>query len=110
MQTPSSLKGISRSSEAVIMNMDLIIFSAIILNAGDVVPVNPGSLLFFGLLTIAIGLVSIIRPQLFWYLRIGRKLPGIDPHRYYLLVLRFGGVLVIAIGLVMLNYARLSGG
>jgi len=66
-------------------------------------PVNPGSLLFFGILLIAVGMVSIICPQVFWYLRIGRKVPGVQPSGLYLWLLRFGGLLVIALGAIILS-------
>lgn len=65
--------------------------------------VNPGSLIFFAILLIAVGVVSTIRPQVFWYLRIGRKVPGVQPSGLYLWVLRIGGLLVIVLGVIILS-------
>jgi uncharacterized protein YjeT (DUF2065 family) len=65
-------------------------------------PVNQNSIRLFGLIITTIGVVSLIRPQFFWHLRVGRKLPGVPPNKLYLNVLRFGAVLVIAIGLLMI--------
>ena len=87
--------------------MNMLSYFAIhyILSATGTPPVNPWSLLFFGLLVIAIGITSIVYPQLFWYLRIGRKLKEGSPSRLYLVVLRFGGVLNVAVGAVIIYYA-----
>jgi uncharacterized protein YjeT (DUF2065 family) len=60
------------------------------------------SLRLFGVLVLAIGVLSLLRPQIFWHLRVGRKIPGVPPNKLYLIVLRFGGVLVVALGLWML--------
>lgn len=60
------------------------------------------SLRLFGIFILAIGVLSLIRPQVFWHLRVGRKIPGVPPTKLYLHVLRFGGVLVVALGLWML--------
>jgi uncharacterized protein YjeT (DUF2065 family) len=60
------------------------------------------SLRLFGVLILAIGVLSLLRPQIFWHLRVGRKIPGVPPNKLYLIVLRFGGVLVVALGLWML--------
>ncbi|MDW7739848.1 MAG: hypothetical protein SCJ97_07315 [Bacillota bacterium] len=68
-----------------------------------------GGLIFFGIFTIIIGLTSIIYPRLFWYLRIGRKIGQVPPQNLYLLVLRFGGLLVVILGIVMISYARQFG-
>ena len=81
-------------------------FNLLLLTSDSSVPVNAGSLLFFGVFIIIAGLVSLIFPQLFWHLRIGRKLPGVPPNRLYLMVLRFGGLLVIILGVVMIFNAR----
>lgn len=69
----------------------------------------PGSILFFGIFITVIGIISIIYPQLFWYLRIGRKLNGASPGKLYLWVLRFGGILVVAIGLFMIYSTGMIG-
>ncbi len=69
--------------------------------AGKPLPVVPDSILFFGILFTVIGAISIIYPRIFWYLRVGRKLKGASPGKLYLWVLRFGGVLVVAIGLLL---------
>ena len=63
-----------------------------------------GTLFFFGLFMLAIGLLSIIYPRLFWYLRIGHKIKveGVSPGRLYLAVLRIGGILVCALAVWML--------
>ncbi|MFO8191408.1 MAG: hypothetical protein R6U08_01325 [Bacillota bacterium] len=81
----------------------------IFLTAGKRMPGTTGNLIFFGILTIVVGLASVIYPQLFWYLRVGRKVPDMAPNRAYLIILRFGGILVIIIGLVMMNYCGLFG-
>lgn len=60
------------------------------------------SLRLFGVFILAVGILSLIRPQVFWHLRVGRKIPGVPPTKLYLIVLRFGGVLVVALGLWML--------
>jgi hypothetical protein len=60
------------------------------------------SLRLFGVLILAVGILSLLRPQIFWHLRVGRKIPGVPPNKLYLIVLRFGGVLVVALGLWML--------
>jgi hypothetical protein len=65
-----------------------------------------GGLNFFAVFLILVGLVSVINPNLFWYLRIGRKVPHISPSKLYLGLLRFGGVLVIALGIYLLIYLR----
>ncbi len=78
------------------------LLNRIFLTSGNQVPVNTGNLLFFGLFIMAVGLVSIIYPQAFWYLRVGRKLPGVPPSRLYLGVLRFGGLLVIGLAAIIL--------
>ena len=70
-------------------------------------PINSGSLLFFGLLIIAIGMTSIIHPQFFWHLRVGRKIPGVPPNKLYLSILRTGGLLVVALGLALIYNARM---
>ncbi len=67
--------------------------------------VNPWSLAFFGILVLIVGAVSLIYPQVFWYLRIGHKLKGVNPSRLYLLTLRFGGILTIAVGIIIIYYA-----
>ncbi|MDY6827006.1 MAG: hypothetical protein SVV67_07500 [Bacillota bacterium] len=81
----------------------------IFLAAGKNVPVPTGNLIFFGILIIAVGLASLIYPQIFWHLRVGRKVPDMAPNRAYLTLLRFGGILVIILGLVMLDYCGLFG-
>lgn len=87
------------------LSYDQLLIKSILLASGKQLPVNPGSLLFFGIFIMAVGVVSIIYPHAFWYLRIGRKLPGVPPNRLYLWVLRFGGLLVIALGAIMLYSA-----
>ncbi len=77
--------------------------------AGESMPVLPGSILFFGIFIIVIGLISIIYPRLFWYLRVGRKLKGASPGKLYLWVLRFGGILVVAIGIFMIYSTGMLG-
>jgi hypothetical protein len=63
-------------------------------------------MIFFGIFIIAIGLSSLIYPQIFWYLRVGRKIPGVPPTKLYLLVLRFGGFLVIILGIYFIIHLR----
>ncbi|MEW5785040.1 MAG: DUF6199 family natural product biosynthesis protein [Bacillota bacterium] len=79
--------------------------------ASAATPVPPGaqnSILFFGLFMLAIGLLTIIYPRLFWYLRVGRKIAvaGAAPSRLYLLVLRFGGILLCVLAGWMIWYSR----
>lgn len=81
----------------------------LLLNTGERLPVPADSLIFFGIFIIAIGLASIIYPQLFWYLRIGRKVPRVAPMRSYLILLRIGGLLAMTLGIYMLNYCGLFG-
>ena len=70
--------------------------------AVEAVSPDLSSLRLFGILILAVGILSLIRPQVFWHLRVGRKIPGVPPTKLYLQVLRFGGVLVVALGLWML--------
>ncbi len=70
-------------------------------------PVQPYSLFFFGFLLLAVGIVSMIFPRLFWHLRIGRKVPHVEPSSLYLMMLRFGGLLTVALGLVFFYQAWL---
>jgi len=74
----------------------------LLLLSGSARPVIPESLLFFGLLILAAGVVSLIRPEIFWHLRVGRKIPGVPPVKLYLTVLRFGGLLTVALGVLFL--------
>ncbi len=70
---------------------------------------NVASLYFFGILLIALGVFSVVRPQTFWHLRIGRKIPGVRPSNLYLHLLRFGGVMTAILGLVVILNARSLG-
>ncbi len=72
--------------------------------SGEVsVPGSERGLLFVGAIVLAIGLISVINPRFFWYLRIGRRLPqGATPGRLYLNVLRFGGILACAVAVLIL--------
>jgi uncharacterized membrane protein HdeD (DUF308 family) len=70
---------------------------------------NVASLYFFGILLIALGVFSIIRPQTFWHLRVGRKIPGVKPSNLYLHLLRFGGIMTALLGLVIILNARSLG-
>lgn len=67
------------------------------------------SMYFFGILLIALGVYSVARPQTFWYLRVGRKVPGVQPSSLYLFLLRFGGIMAILLGLVTILNARSLG-
>jgi len=69
-------------------------------------PIDLSGVQFFGLFIIIIGLVSLAFPQVFWHLRVGRKIPGVPPNKLYLIVLRFGGVLVVALGVYVIIYIR----
>lgn len=82
--------------------LDKYYFGSLLLTANQVPEYSLGSLMFFAVMIMAIGLVSIIYPQLFWHLRVGRKIPSVPPNKLYLMVLRFGGILVIVLGLVMI--------
>ncbi len=70
--------------------------------AVEAVSPDLSSLRLFGIIILAVGILSLIRPQVFWHLRVGRKIPGVPPTKLYLQVLRCGGVLVVALGLWML--------
>lgn len=76
--------------------------AGICLAAADAIPFDPASIKFFGFFITAVGVLSLFRPQIFWHLRVGRKIPGVPPNRLYLMVLRFGAVLVIILGLLMI--------
>ncbi|MGM0652911.1 MAG: DUF6199 family natural product biosynthesis protein [Bacillota bacterium] len=76
--------------------------------AGNLPRGTIGSLLFFSVLLLVVGLISILYPRLFWYLRIGRKVEGIEPSSLYLGVLRIGGMMVFALGAVILYYTFFS--
>lgn len=65
-------------------------------------PQERTGLLFFGVLLLVIGLVSIIYPRLFWWLRVGHKIPHVAPVKGYLTLLRIGGLLVCALALYIL--------
>ena len=70
---------------------------------------NVTNLYFFGILLVALGVFSVLRPQTFWHLRVGRKIPGVKPNKLYLLVLRFGGILTTLLGLIIILNARSLG-
>jgi len=76
--------------------------------AGNQIENITGSLIFFSLFFMAIGLISIVYPRLFWYLRIGRKVKGVEPSSVYLWVLRFGGLMLFALNAVILYYFVLN--
>lgn len=76
--------------------------------AGKQVEDITGSLLFFSLFFMVIGLISIVYPRLFWYLRIGRKVRGVEPSSVYLWVLRIGGIMLFALGAFILYYFVLN--
>ena len=78
-----------------------LLFSVNLLAVEAVSP-DLSSLRLFGIIILAVGILSLIRPQVFWHLRVGRKIPGVPPTKLYLQVLRFGGILVVALGLWML--------
>lgn len=84
------------------MHTLLSLFRSIQLLATETVLPSLYSLRLFGIFILAIGILSLIRPQIFWHLRVGRKIPGVPPTKLYLHVLRFGGVLVVALGLWMI--------
>ncbi len=74
---------------------------------GEQAPGMSASIMFFGIFITALGIISIIYPRIFWYLRVGRKLEGAAPGKLYLWVLRFGGILAVALGLFMIYSANL---
>ncbi len=78
--------------------------SIMVLATGNSVEEVLGGLIFFSILLIAVGLTSVFYPRLFWYLRIGRKVKDVKPSPIYLWVLRFGGLLVITLGIFMIYY------
>lgn len=53
---------------------------------------------------LAIGLVAVFYPKLFWWMRIGRKAKDIPPIPAYIMVLRIGGVLTCAVAIYLLYY------
>lgn len=67
---------------------------------------NPGGLTLFAVLFILLGLVSVVFPKAFWHMRIGRKVPHVKPSKLYLGMLRFGGLLVVALGIYLLLFIR----
>ncbi len=69
-------------------------------------PIDLSGVQYFGIFIVIIGLVSLVFPQVFWHLRVGRKIPGVPPNKLYLIVLRFGGVLVVVLGVYMIMYIR----
>jgi hypothetical protein len=83
------------------------IVQVILLNAASQVPSDTGGVIFFGVFIIAIGVFSVVYPQAFWYLRVGRKIPGVPPNKLYLVVLRIGGLLAILLGIYVIIYLRL---
>lgn len=89
--------------------LKFIIGTQAIIVSGNSRPVMPESLIFFGLLITITGIISIVYPRLFWYLRVGRKLQGAPPQKLYLHVLRFGGVLATVLGLVIIYHALAPG-
>lgn len=62
------------------------------------------SFLVLALFILAIGLLSLFYPKLFWWMRIGRKAKHIQPITAYIVVLRIGGVLTCAVALYLLYY------
>ncbi len=76
--------------------------------AGKQIENITGSLLFFSLFFMVIGLISIVYPRLFWYLRIGRKVKGVEPSSIYLWVLRTGGFMLFALCAIILYYFVLN--
>ncbi len=61
-------------------------------------------LMIMALIILAIGLVSIFYPQVFWWMRIGRKAKHISPVAAYIMVLRIGGVLTCGAALYLIYY------
>jgi len=82
------------------------VVQSLLLNAATQAPDNIGGMILFSIFIVAIGLSSVIYPQMFWYLRVGRKIPGVPPNKLYLLVLRIGGLLVILLGIYVIIYLR----
>ncbi|HOL17850.1 MAG TPA: hypothetical protein PLY40_06150, partial [Bacillota bacterium] len=68
---------------------------------GPTGPVETRGLLYFGILVLATGLVSIVYPRFFWNIGVGRK-AKIPPPRAYLMMLRVGGILACGLGAIML--------
>ncbi len=81
--------------------LHLLLYSVNFLTTGVVSPDLSG-LRLFGIFILAVGIISLIRPHIFWHLRVGRKIPGVPPTKLYLNVLRFGGILVVMLGLWMI--------
>lgn len=65
---------------------------------------DKSSFTVLALFILAIGLVSLLYPKLFWWMRIGRKAKHIPPVTAYIVVLRIGGVLTCAVALYLLYY------
>jgi hypothetical protein len=77
-----------------------------LLSAASQLPDNTSGIIFFGVFIIAIGIFSVVYPQTFWHLRVGRKIPGVPPNKLYLVVLRIGGLLTILLGIYVIIYLR----
>lgn len=68
--------------------------------ANDYVDIN-GSQLFFGFLLIIIGIVSIVNPEITFFLNRGWMYKNTEPSELYLSLTRFGGVIICIVGVVM---------
>ena len=84
----------------------LYLIQGLLLNATAQFPAGTGGIIFFGFFIIAVGIFSVIYPQAFWHLRVGRKIPGVPPNKLYLVVLRIGGLLTILLGIYVIIYLR----
>ncbi len=62
------------------------------------------SFILLALFILAIGLVSLFYPRVFWWLRIGRRAKNIPPVAAYIAVLRVGGILTCAVALYLLYH------
>lgn len=80
------------------------VIDRLFLAAGANAKPDLGGLSLFAVFFILLGLVSVIFPKLFWHMRIGRKVPHVTPSKLYLGMLRFGGLLVVALGVYLLVF------
>ncbi|MFB5677803.1 DUF6199 family natural product biosynthesis protein [Paenibacillus terreus] len=60
-------------------------------------------LILFGLISIALGLLSFLKPSIGWYINEGWKVKGdSEPSETYLSVTRFGGIVSMMLGGILL--------
>ncbi|GKX30673.1 hypothetical protein SH1V18_31530 [Vallitalea longa] len=60
-----------------------------------------GSQLFFGFILIIIGIISIVNPEVTFFLNRGWMYKNTEPSELYLTLTKFGGVIICIIGVVL---------